>query len=99
MRGLVLFAQRPYQGRSYVAERPGAPAYWVSDSGGTPRPVHEVWFWDRELRLWFVMTAEPARRTDLGWRQVGFPCGLSIAQLSDFREQWRSYLCSRPPSS
>lgn len=93
MRGLILVAQWPE--RSFADERPGPPIFWVPLRGGPWCPVHEAWFWDRELRLWFVMCSDPAAMTDVARGRVGFYCANTREQLRALREQWRGYLCSR----
>lgn len=61
------------------------PIYYSDDM-----PVYEVWFWHIELRLWFVMVADPGQVVPQG--AVGFHPLHTKDQIRKLVEQWREHL-------
>ena len=64
MLGWVLNATNPEE--SLLLDRAEQQPIYYSDGV----PVYEVWIWHSELKLWFVMIADPVRVAERG--AVGF---------------------------
>ena len=84
MFGWILNAARPRE--SLLLYRNGQQPIYYSDN----IPVYEVWFWHSELKLWFVMLADPGRVASRG--AVGFHPHHTKEQIRFLIEQWRQYL-------
>jgi hypothetical protein len=84
MVGWILNATRPDE--SLLLDRVNQQPVYYSDNV----PVYEVWFWHSELKLWFVMVADPGRVVPQG--AVGFHPLHTREQIKQLIEQWRQHL-------
>lgn len=84
MLGWILNAMRSEE--SLLLDRVNQQPIYYSDNV----PVYEVWFWHIELRLWFVMVADPGRVISQG--AVGFHPLHTNVQIRKLIAQWREYL-------
>jgi hypothetical protein len=83
MQGWILNAANPEH--SLLLDRSGQQPIYYSDN----IPVYEVWFWHFELRIWFVMLADPSRVVKQG--AVGFHPAHTNEQLQMLIQQWRDH--------